>query len=115
MPVAHYNVLFLSNRNTARSIFAEAVMNRIGGERFTGFSAGMRPAAELDPLVCDILRVAHYPTEGCTQSIGRTSPELLPRRSISSLPYVIPLQVSHYPTGRADPLPPIGIIPIQKS
>ena len=50
MLVAHYNVLFLSNRNTARSIFAEAVMNRIGGERFTGFSAGMRPAAELDPL-----------------------------------------------------------------
>jgi arsenate reductase (thioredoxin) len=64
MHVAHYNVLFLSNRNTARSIFAEAVMNCIGGERFTGFSAGMRPAAELDPLVCDILRVAHYPTEG---------------------------------------------------
>jgi hypothetical protein len=115
MSVAHYNVLFLSNRNTARSIFAEAVMNRIGGERFTGFSAGMRPAAELDPLVCDICGWRTIQRRDCTQSIGRTSPELLPRRSISSLPYVIQLPVSRYPTGRADPLPPIGIIPIQKS
>jgi arsenate reductase (thioredoxin) len=64
MSIPHYNVLFLSNRNTARSIFAEAVMNRIGGESFTGFSAGMRPADELDPLVCDILRVAKFATDG---------------------------------------------------
>jgi arsenate reductase len=54
----------LSNRNTARSIFAEAVMNRMGREHFSGFSAGMRPAEQLDPLVIDILRVAQYPTEG---------------------------------------------------
>jgi arsenate reductase (thioredoxin) len=64
MSDGHYNVLFLSNRNTARSIFAEAVMNRVGRENFTGFSAGMRPADHLDPLVCDILRVAQYPTDG---------------------------------------------------
>ena len=64
MSDGHYNVLFLSNRNTARSIFAEAVMNRIGGDKFRGFSAGMQPAAEFDPLVRDVLRVAQYPTEG---------------------------------------------------
>jgi arsenate reductase (thioredoxin) len=64
MSEGHYNVLFLSNRNTARSIFAEAVMNRIGRENFAGFSAGMKPADRLDPLVCDILRVAQYPTDG---------------------------------------------------
>ena len=29
MSQGRYNVLFLSNRNTARSIFAEAVMNRV--------------------------------------------------------------------------------------
>ena len=58
MSGAHYNVLFLSNRNTARSIFAEAVMNRIGRKSFSGFSAGMRPANQLDPLACDVLRVA---------------------------------------------------------
>jgi arsenate reductase len=64
MSHGHYNVLFLSNRNTARSIFAEAVANRLGRNRFKGFSAGMQPADEIDPLVLDILRVAQYPTEG---------------------------------------------------
>jgi arsenate reductase len=63
MSQGHYNVLFLSNRNTARSIFAEAVMNRIGHDNFTGFSAGMRPADQLDPLVRDILLVAQFPTD----------------------------------------------------
>ncbi len=48
MAQGRYNVLFLSNRNTARSIFAEAVMNRLGGQNFKGFSAGMHPAKELD-------------------------------------------------------------------
>jgi len=32
MAQGRYNVLFLSNRNTARSIFAEAVMNRVRSE-----------------------------------------------------------------------------------
>jgi arsenate reductase (thioredoxin) len=64
MPQGCYNVLFLSNRNTGRSIFAEAVMNRLGGQNFRGFSAGMQPADELGPLVRDILRVARYPTDG---------------------------------------------------
>jgi arsenate reductase len=64
MADGHYNVLFLSNRNSARSIFAEAALNRIGRERFTGFSAGLRPAGDLDELAIDVLRVAEYPTEG---------------------------------------------------
>ena len=59
-----FNVLFLSNRNTARSIFAEAVANRKGRGRFMGFSAGLDPAVELDPLVLDILRLSDYPTDG---------------------------------------------------
>jgi arsenate reductase (thioredoxin) len=64
MSNGHYNVLFLSNRNTVRSIFAEAVMKRIGREHFTGFSAGMRPADQLDPLARDVLRAKQYPTDG---------------------------------------------------
>jgi arsenate reductase (thioredoxin) len=64
MSNGHYNVLFLSNRNTARSIFAEAVMKRIGREHFTGFSAGMRLADQLDPLARDVLRTKQYPTDG---------------------------------------------------
>ena len=64
MSDGHYNVLFLFSRNAARSIFAEAVMNRMGRENFSGFSAGMRPADELDPMARDVLQVAQYPTEG---------------------------------------------------
>jgi arsenate reductase len=64
MPDGHYNVLFLSNRNSARSIFAEAALNRIGRERFTGFSAGLHPASHLDELAVDVLTVAEYSTEG---------------------------------------------------
>lgn len=64
MTQSHFNVLFVSNRNTARSIFAEAVMNRLGRRRFTGFSAGIEPAGELDPMVLDILHTARYPTRG---------------------------------------------------
>jgi arsenate reductase (thioredoxin) len=64
MADGHYNVLFLSNRNSARSIFAEAALNRMGQGRFTGFSAGLRPASHLDELAIDVLRVAEYRTEG---------------------------------------------------
>src|SRR5436305_726745 len=44
----HFNLLFLSSRNTARSIFAELVTNRLGRGKFTGFSCRLalsRPRA----------------------------------------------------------------------
>jgi len=59
-----FNVLYLSNRNSARSIFAEAVANLKGLGRFRGYSAGLKPAGEVDPLALDILRLSDYPTAG---------------------------------------------------
>lgn len=59
-----YNVLFLCNRNAARSLVAESVLNKEGGGRFRAFSAGSHPSGEVHPMVLDLLRNYHYPTDG---------------------------------------------------
>ena len=50
-----YGMLFISRRNSARSLMAEAVVNRLGGGRlgggrFRAYSAAVEPAEVADPL-----------------------------------------------------------------
>jgi arsenate reductase (thioredoxin) len=59
-----YTVLFLSQRNSARSVMAEAIVNRHGQGRFRGFSAGVRPGATLEAFALEVLATAGYPTDG---------------------------------------------------
>ena len=59
-----YHVLFLSRRNSARSILAEAILNRDGKGRFQGHSAGVAPASEIDPHIIELLRSSGLPAEG---------------------------------------------------
>jgi len=62
--VARYNVLFLCTGNSARSILAEALLNRLGGGRFQAFSAGSFPKGDVHPLTIATLQRNHLPTEG---------------------------------------------------
>lgn len=60
------NVLFLCTHNSARSIIAEALLNRYAMGRFKAFSAGSSPREnqQPNPLALEVLTHAGIPTEG---------------------------------------------------
>jgi len=59
-----HNVLFICTGNSARSIFAECILNHLGSGHFLGSSAGSQPKGVVHPLALKVLQEAKLPTAG---------------------------------------------------
>jgi len=75
------NVLFLCTGNSARSIMAEVILNRVGQGKFRASSAGSHPKGRVHPYALDLLRKLNYDVSGLRSKSwlefsGSNSPKL---------------------------------------
>src|SRR5262245_15393881 len=60
-----FNVLFLCTGNSARSIIAEAILNKIAAEKFKAYSAGSQPMGQVNPRTLELLNSLGFETSNC--------------------------------------------------
>ena len=76
-----FSVLFLCTGNSARSIIAEAILNRLGAGKFRAYSAGSHPKGAVHPIAIHQIEVAKLPTSGLRSKdwdefVGSGAPKL---------------------------------------
>lgn len=82
MPDDHvFNVLFLCTANSARSLMAESILNRLGQGHFKAYSAGTDPTGEVHPETTKLLAGLNYDVSGLrskswTEFTGPDAPKL---------------------------------------
>lgn len=81
VPDKAFNVLFICTGNSARSILAEAALNRAGQGRFHAFSAGSHPKGHIHPYALELLVRLHFDvsrlrSKSWTEFTGPDGPKL---------------------------------------
>ncbi|VAV87058.1 Arsenate reductase thioredoxin-coupled, LMWP family [hydrothermal vent metagenome] len=78
---AAVSVLFLCTGNSARSILAECILNRLGSKQFCGYSAGSAPVGKVNPAALALLEdhgfaVRHLASKSWDSFTGKAAPAL---------------------------------------
>jgi protein-tyrosine-phosphatase len=59
-----FNVLFLCTGNSARSIMAEPILNKLGAGKFRAYGAGSQPKGQVNPHTIQLLQSLGYDMSG---------------------------------------------------